>query len=242
MEKSKGIGGRKCIPVRYIDVNYNAVPYVVGEITTSDGRTLNFVIDAEDKKKAQARSWHSAVNNSYVSSTYSAVDGSRKSLYLHNFIMNRLDFDGKGAPITVDHISGNGLDNRKKNLRLCTQSEQNRNTSKRIRKTEKLPKDIRPDEMPTNVWYAPANGYHGDRFIVEIKGITGMEDIVWKTTSSKAVSTRDKLASAIAKRNELIHSNSALYDYVREAEISQALRNEFQEIIELANSRIEHID
>jgi len=240
MEDKRGIGGRIAIPVQYENVRYNDQEYTVGLITKLDGNLVHFLIDEEDKVKTSSRSWHH-VTVGYIGSGYK-IEGQHKMLYLHNLIMNRLDFDGKGTPVTVDHISGNGLDNRKKNLRLCSQSEQNRNTGKRPRKTDKLPNEIR-EEMPTNVWYAPANGHHGDRFVVEIKGIPGIEDIIWKTTSSKSVTTREKLTSAITKRQELIDSMPALYNFIRDAELSQTLRDEYDEIIELVSiSRIEHVD
>ena len=53
------------------------------------------------------------------------------SIRMHRFILNV----PKG--LHVDHINGDTLDNRKKNLRICTQLENNRNTPKRKDTTNK---------------------------------------------------------------------------------------------------------
>jgi hypothetical protein len=47
-------------------------------------------------------------------------------LLLHRFIMN---VDMKSKNVQIDHINGNGLDNRKVNLRLATNQQNNANTS-----------------------------------------------------------------------------------------------------------------
>ena len=48
---------------------------------------------------------------------------------MHRFLLSPKDNE------IVDHINGNGLDNRKSNLRLCTPSQNNQNF--RIKKTSK---------------------------------------------------------------------------------------------------------
>lgn len=73
------------------------------------------IIDSEDLHLVSKINWfhvykgnnHYAYNNSY-----------KKKLIMHRIIMNI-----SNPKIQVDHINGNGLDNRKVNLRLCTQAQ-----------------------------------------------------------------------------------------------------------------------
>ena len=232
-EREAGIGGRRAIPVDYIDVDFNGSSYTIGIITKLDGTRVPFIIDREDKEKVVARNWHCAVGGAYIASVFRTTEDETKALYLHNLVMNRLTFDGKGATESVDHINGIGMDNRKVNLRICAQSQQNRNTRTRARTTDKLPAGILPEEIPRNVWYIPSDGHHGDRFAVEIKGIPGSEDIMWRTTSSAKVTTREKLNLAVAKRTEFFASNAALRDYERASELSAALLAEYEAILAL---------
>ena len=232
-EREPGIGGRKAIPVEYIDVEYKGCSYTIGIITKLDGKNVKFIIDREDKEKVTERNWHCATGGLYISSVFRTEDDSFKALYLHNLIMDRLVFDGKGSSESVDHINGIGTDNRKANLRVCSQSQQNRNTSKRKRTTTRLPEGFDPDEIPQNIWYMPESGSHGDRFAIEIKGIPDTKDITWRSTSSKSVSTRQKLIEAITKRNELYSTIPALRDHERESELSKTLLEEYNEIIKI---------
>lgn len=232
-EDERGIGGRKSIPVEWIHKSYKGSEYIIGNITKTDGLTVKFVIDRDDFDKVKDRSWHYiAAGCGYIASTFK-TDGIRKILYLHNLLTDRLTFDGKGQTESVDHINGIGTDNRKANLRVCSQSQQNRNTSKRKRTTTRLPEGIDPDSIPKNIWYIPENGSHGERFAIEIKGIPDMKDIMWRSTASKSVSTREKLSAAIAKRNELYSTIDALKYHERESELSKSLQTEYDEIIKM---------
>ncbi len=202
MEDERGIGGRKPSALKWHLVSYKYKNYYVCETIKQDGSNSHFIIDSEDYDKVKDRSWH-CMTNGYVGSHYK-TEGVHKTLYMHNLIMHRLTFDGKGATESVDHINGIGTDNRKANLRVCSQSQQNRNTSNRVRTTEKLPASIDPSTIPRNIWYIPASGSHGDRFAVEIKGIPGIGDILWRTTSSSKKSTLEKLELAKAKKGGIV--------------------------------------
>jgi len=135
------------------------------------------------------------MTNTYIGST----EG-RRVLYLHNLVMNRLGFHGKGQTESVDHINRIGFDNRKENLRVVSQTEQNINQNKRGRPRVVLPDDagLTPDDIPRHIWYVKPNGNHGDRFAIEFK----TEKLVWRTTSSKVVPLREKLEAAKQKLQE----------------------------------------
>ncbi len=188
--------GHPVNPIIYTHIEYNGNKYTIGKVINNNSY-IYFIIDQEDYPKIKDYSWHSKCN-AYIGHTVS-VDDKRRELYLHNMIMNRLGFPGKGSKETVDHINRIGYDNRKENLRIITQSEQNINQKKRKRKIE-LPEDsgLTSEDIPKHIWYVKANGNHGDRFAIELK----TENITWKTTSSKSIPLKDKLQQAKDKLQE----------------------------------------
>jgi hypothetical protein len=189
--------GRRAGIVDYKFITYDTKEYVIGTLKCKDS-DIKFIFDKEFYSVVSERSWHFASNN-YISSAYSCGDGKRRELYLHNLIMGVDLFPGKGVKESVDHINRNGLDNRKENLRIISQSQQNINQSKKTRSVI-LPEGcpIKPEEIPRHIWYVRANGLHGDRFAIEFK----TENICWKTTSSKKVDLTQKLNDAKEKLKE----------------------------------------
>lgn len=193
--------GRIGIPVVYEEVDIDGKMYMKG-ICRYKEASKEFLIDKDDYDRVKLRHWYAISGGNYIGCRIN-INNIGHVLGLHNFIMNRFDFPGKGAKESVDHINRNGLDNRKCNLRVISQTQQNMNQKKRAR-TAQLPEGI--GELPKHIWYIKANGLHGDRFCVELKA----EGVQWKTTSSKKVSIQEKLKQALDKREELYK----LYSYL----------------------------
>ena len=90
-------------------------------------------IDREDLWLVQQHRWYAASHNTH---TWYAVagtglpDGRRAWVYMHRLILGLTD-----PSVLVDHISGDGLDNRRVNLRTCSRSENARNSRKRVNNT-----------------------------------------------------------------------------------------------------------
>ena len=182
--------GRPGNPIVYTHVIYHNKEYTIMKILYQDSYIYS-IIDKEDFIKIKDITWH-YISNGYISHT-APDNGKRKELYLHNMVMGRQEFPGKGSKESIDHINRNGLDNRKENLRLITQSAQNINQKQKERRVE-LPEGlgITIDDLPKHVWYIKSNGSHGERFGIDLK----TENVKWKSTSAKNVSLQDKLKAA----------------------------------------------
>lgn len=79
-------------------------------------------IDDADFSLISVHNWHAVEDHgNFYAYTNVKIDGKRTIRQMHRLIM--------AAPkgIQVDHINGDGLDNRRSNLRLCTQTQNARN-------------------------------------------------------------------------------------------------------------------
>jgi hypothetical protein len=155
--ETKSIAGRKPNPIIYKELE-DCIECTV----QYKNNPVQFFIDKDDLDKVKMRNWHLATGGQYVGSNI-RINGVIKTLYLHNFVMNKFDFPGKGTKQSIDHINRNGLDNRKANLRIATQTEQNLNQKLKERK------EFSPEigVLPKHVHYVKARGNHGDGFCIE---------------------------------------------------------------------------
>lgn len=86
--------------------------YIIGY--TKKGE--QFLIDEDDLNKVKDY-------NIYIDNGYVHITKRDKHYRLHRFLMNPKKND------VIDHINRNPVDNRKENLRICSQSENSRNNS-----------------------------------------------------------------------------------------------------------------
>ena len=131
-----------------------------------------------------------------MKNAYIATMVKNKTRYLHAHLMKFYDHGLKN--ISVDHINQDKLDNRNTNLRLATQSEQNKNTGKRARKynAQKLPEELDGIILPKFVTYnkekmtTKSAVYYRDFFRIEKHPKLNK---TWSSTKSIDVSLLDKL-------------------------------------------------
>jgi hypothetical protein len=78
------------------------------------------LVDDEDFARVSPYKWHQDPNRTTTYAKTKQIPGRGKTA-MHRFILDA------PAHKQVDHINGNGLDNRRSNLRLCTAAENRRN-------------------------------------------------------------------------------------------------------------------
>ena len=97
------------------------------------GRGFIAIIDDNDYGAVKNHNWWSSKNGQRV---YAISSENGKTVYMHRKIIA----PEKG--MHVDHIDGNGLNNSRKNLRICTRSQNVRNAKKTLSKTTSLYKGV----------------------------------------------------------------------------------------------------
>jgi hypothetical protein len=183
---------------------------------------VEFLFDTADLAKVQQHRWHLA-SNSYLATSVKVADASgnliaKRELYLHTFLAE------PPSGHTVQHITKNGLDNRRSNLRIVPVAIASPPATTKKRSTELPPMcGIKPEDIPKHIWYVHANGYHRDRFAIEFKS----EKILWKSSSSKQYSLKEKLEQAKEKLQDFYKTYPHL-DPKREEDLIQQLQSSFE--------------
>jgi hypothetical protein len=148
--------------------------------------THKALIDAEDWEKAQRYTWslRKGCNTFYAKTQLRHPkggyilckrDGKRKrvtTLQLHRLIIGDVPLG-----MQIDHINGNGLDNRRSNLRVTTPQENSHNSVHKSKTGFK------------GVWYNPKTGKYRSRLTVGGRRILLHE---WLSTAEEAALLYDK--------------------------------------------------
>lgn len=97
-------------------------------ITLTKGYTA--IADTEDMELLSEGNWQARIDgNTVYAQRNERVGGKQKKVQMHRKILGVKDGE------MVDHINGDGLDNRKCNLRVATRSQNNMNTQRNVRGT-----------------------------------------------------------------------------------------------------------
>jgi hypothetical protein len=90
---------------------------VVNKISLTKGKYV--IVDDEDYEYLNQFTWQLSKGHytNYAIRTYRKKACKRKTMRMHRVIMN------PPSHLQIDHKDGNGLNNQKENLRICTQSQ-----------------------------------------------------------------------------------------------------------------------
>ena len=208
------------MPIKSVEVTYKGKQYCVVEFKktynkgSADEKTFNklFVVNKEDFDEIMRKSdnWYQVSN--YIGFVkINKTTNKNKAIYLHEFLM-RDEISNTQNATTVDHINRNPMDNRRVNLRLASQTEQNFNQKKRNR-TIVLPENcgIKKDDIPTGIWYCHATEKKGDLFVIEIKE-NNRKIVYKKSTSSRKISLKAKYYEVLLRMHDLVNSNPKIFN------------------------------
>ena len=161
------------------------------------------IVDDEDYERLMEHKWcaHKCSNNKdkFYVERMAPVDsnGKQKIIYIHRVIMNA----PKG--MQVDHINGNPLDNRRENLRICTNQQNGMNRGK--------PKDN-------------TSGYKGVTYMKKKKDMINEYSKPWyaqiihnqKKIHLGCYKTKEEAARAYDKKAIELHGEYATLNYPKE--------------------------
>lgn len=108
-------------------------------------RGLHAIVDAADYERLASHSWYARLGGS-KKTYYAARWDAGKGIHMHREILHA------GPGLQVDHINGDGLDNRRANLRIVSNGQNQQNRKKHMHGTS-IYKGVRLERRSMR-WYA----------------------------------------------------------------------------------------
>lgn len=106
------------------------------------------IIDKEDYEKVSMYKWYARPNHNNIYA-YAKIKGTNGS----NALLHRIIMEEDDSKVFIDHINGDGLNNRKSNLRRATNQQNSFNCQARLRKNPDRIVGVRFDTA-RNKWLA----------------------------------------------------------------------------------------
>ena len=126
-------------------------------------RGLYAIVDVKDYENLRKRKWHAKVGKrTFYATSAILINGKPKSIWMHRYLLQS-DLairntqyairNNLRSKLVVDHINGNGLDNRRANLRICTYSQNGCNTRIKTKGASKY-RGVLKSKKPDKPWQA----------------------------------------------------------------------------------------
>lgn len=126
-------------------------------------RGLYAIVDVKDYANLRKRKWHAKVGKrTFYATSAILINGKPKSIWMHRYLLQS-DLairntqyairNNLRSKLVVDHINGNGLDNRRANLRICTYSQNGCNTRIKTKGASKY-RGVLKSKKPDKPWQA----------------------------------------------------------------------------------------
>lgn len=174
-------------------------------VMSSNENTHYFIFSVKSLEYIKDKTWFLS-QNGYITTIEKTNDNKRFQYYLHQLIC-KTELGEQSSTKSVDHINRNKLDNRIENLRWATQSEQNSNTDKRVRKynAKPLPPGITQEDLPKFVvyyheWLDKEKTRSREYFKIEKHP---KQEKIWISSKSNKISIHEKLQNTIDKLKEI---------------------------------------
>lgn len=110
------------------------------------GKGLYAIVDDANYDLVSSYKWYAMKRKEdglYIyAGIWDSTNKKRGTLYMHRLIMGVAGNDNESHKNEIDHINGNGLDNRRCNLRICTPSQNQANRDSPSNKLSGLPKGV----------------------------------------------------------------------------------------------------